>query len=301
MPIKPRLIGAIKEDTATGSAWTAASLKTYGSLIPPDPVACIYAAIESSAVTDAATYAQAVGELLAGLEVNLAGFGLIHRAFSGVEWIELLRRLTGIRSLPYRGAQADNAWGTLAVPIPFGIPFGNEKMGIPAKAQGAYQAHTVMGTSSHLDGLRLGYVADVIYGPAPKEVLTTDYFSVTGQAASADQVKFQKPGKLRGILWFDTTAYDTDDMELLIGGASIDFKTLSHAEAAKFAAKNFGGIAAGGTDTTLATSYANYVFLDLGEDPAGWPDVTGKEVIIRATCATAEAKRAIPVLVRPIV
>ena len=301
MPIKPRLIGAIKEDTATGSAWTASSLKTFGSLIPPDPVACIYALIESSAVTDAATYAQAVGELLAGLEVNLAGFGLVHRASSGLDWIELMRRLFGVESLPWRGAQADNAWGTLAVPIPFGIPFGNEKMGIPAKAQGAYQAHTKMGTSTHLDGLRLGYVADVIYGPAPKEVLTSDYFAVTAQAASADQVKFQKPGKLRGILWFDTTAYDTDDIEILIGGASIDYKTLSHAEAARLVMKHMAGIEAGGTDTSLATSYEKYVFLDLGEDPAGWPDVTGKEVTIRATCATAEAKRAIPVLVRPLV
>jgi len=287
-------------DTATGSAWTANSLKEFGDLMPIDPVACLYLLLKSSAVTDAATHEQAVVELLNGLEINLSGFGLVHRAFGGKDWVNLLRALYGIKSLAYRGAQADNAWATLAVPVPFGYPFGSVAMGAPGKPRGSWSANHKMGTSSHLDGLSLAYVADLIREATPTEILTSDYLSVTAQAAVGDQVKFIRPGKLVGILWFDTTAYDTRDIELLVDGKSIDFKTYSFAEMARQFMAKYGGDWAGGENSASDCDAELYTWLSLGEDPAGWPDVTGHEVTIRGNCATAEAKRAIVVQVRPI-
>lgn len=288
------------EDTATATGWTAASLKEFGDLMPIEPVSCVYALLKATAVTSAATHEVAVSELLAGIEALLSGFGAVHRCYIGNDWVNLLRALYGIKSLPYRGAQANDEWGTLTVPIPFGYPFGVENMGAPGKPKGSWTAWTKMGTSSGLDGLHLAYVADVIKGAAPREIMTTDYLSITAKAALADQFKFIRPGKLIGLLLFDTTAYDTTNIEILVDGVSLDFRTYSFVEDARRMLLKHGGDWAGGEATAADCAAESYTWLSLGEDPADWLNVTGKEVTLRATCATAQAKRLIPVLVRPV-
>ena len=300
MPTKPLIMHMETEDTATGSAWTASSLKNFGTIFPIEPCSCIYALLKATAVTDAATHEQAVTELLNGLEVDLAGFGIVHRSFGGKDWLALLRALYGAKSLAYRGAQANDAWGTLPIPIPFGFPFGSEVMAAPPKARGSWTGWTKMGTSSHLDGLHLAYVADIIKGATPSEILTSDYLSVTAVAAEADQVAFIRQGKLIGILLYDTTAYDTTSLRLLVDGVGIDFDSYIFAEQARNYLKKYGGDWAGGEETASDCDAEHYTWISLGEDPAAWPDVSGKQVTVRATCATAEAKRFIPVMARTV-
>lgn len=300
MPVKPKIMKYQVEDTATGSAWTAGDKKNFGDDIPIMPVGCIYANHQTSAVTDAATHEQVLAEMLGSLEVSLTGFGLVHRAASGNDWLNLLRHLYGIKSLFFRGAQANDAWGVMPIPIPFWYPWGNENMGAPGRKQGSWTAWVALGTSGEADGFRRSYVADVIYGAEPAEIMTSDYHSFTAVAATVYQHKFIESGKLIGLLWFDTTAHDTSDIDLYLDGQKMDYQTYADSESAKQAMKIHGGDWAGGDAADADCAAENYTWISFGENPENWPELGGKELKIRATCGTAEAKRVIPVIVKPL-
>lgn len=300
MRIRPKILKMEFEIKAASTAWVTSEQEEFGNLMPIEPVKVVYAIIKATAVTDAATHEQAVGELCAGLSVNLTGFGLVHRAANGNDWLNLLRSLYGIKSYSYRGAQANDAWGVMPVPIPFAYPLDNSRMGAPGRPKGSWTAWTKMGTSSELDGLHLAYVADIIKDGNPSEVLCSDYLSFTAQAAEGDQVLFTKPGKLIGLMLFDTTPYDTTNITLLAAGKSLDFDTYCDAEAARKALEKFGGDWAGGDAADADCGAESYTFISFGKDPQNWPDITGKEVTFRAKCATAEAKRLYVVTARPV-
>lgn len=287
-------------DTAAESAWAAASLKEFGDLMPIDPVAIVHLSLYADAETDAATHAEAVAELLGGITITAAGLGIVHRAYNGFDWLNLLRNLYGIKSLSYRGAQADGAEGCLSVPIPFQFPLGAEGQGAPGRAKGMWSANHKMGTSSGLDALRLAYIADVIYGATPTQILTTEYYAKTVATGETDQFKFQREGKLIGLLLFDTTAYDTANITILIDGKIADLDTYPDAEAGRKMLLTSGGIWSGGDAADADCDAEKYTFISFGQDPKGWPEITGKEVTLRANSSTAEAKRLIPVCLRKV-
>lgn len=300
MPTYPKILKYQVEENAMNAAWSTGAKKNFGDDMPIQAVAMVYALHQAAAVSDAVTHEQMLTEMLGSMEISLTDFGLIHRCASGNDWLNLLRALYSIKSLFFRGAQSNDTWGVMPIPIPFQFPLGNNEMGAPGKAKGSYMAYIALGASSDADGFRRAYVADIIKGGLPSSILCTDYHQFTAVAASVYQHDFKKKGKLIGLLWYDTTAYDTSDIALFLEGKKLEYDTYMDAEAAREYMKNHGGDWAGGDDADADCADEHYKFISFGKDPNNWPDISGKELKIKATCGTAEVKRIIPVMSVPL-
>jgi len=297
----PRIVVPKTQISAATAAWTANDFLDISNKFPILPVNRLLVTLFADNVTDEATYAELLSELLNTIYIKSTKLGVLVD-ITGADLEQILRHVFGVPQLPVTGGSADNSERSITYEVLFGRNEKDVEIGLPAHAIGSMTVKHQLGTSSGLDGADYKVEADCL-DMSPKYCFSMATISDTPAATGKKKYLLPSTGLYRGILLFGTTAYEAGAIKepsLYLNQKSMDFDVDTIPLLARnFFDKKYPIVGVADLLPRIEEGLNNltkYYFIDFGEDIDGMLNPIGKQLELQLNVATAEALRIIPII-----
>lgn len=303
----PQIVLPKTQISAAAAAWTASDIKEYTEKIPMMPMNRLLVTLFADNVTDEATYAELLSELLNTMYFKSSKYGVLMDVGLG-DYEQILRHIYGIPQLLSTGGTADNSERSITYPVMFGRNFADPDLGLPAHSTGTLTSKHQLGTSSGTDGADYKVEADCFADAAFKYIQTIT--TMTDTPASTGKKRYTIPvpngGLVKAIMMRTTTAYEAgavNNPSLYVGGKfAFEFDTIPLIARNFYDRKCAGFTLYADIIGRLEEGYNNptlYQAIDFGDDIDGWLNPRGQSLELQLNVATAEALRIIPLIAIP--